>query len=429
MRAPQRHFNRVRRQVNFTNAVCNRSVGNRPKDLNRLILHLLPNFTQWIFRSLPQQPSLLPERDSRFSLAISCRSPTHLRVTNNHHWPLTCRLESPLFFKKTAKMPPAASKGKSKGGRESRRSRSRNTTPSSVGASASSFHGAGSTAFIDSPLMHLMVPTNLNYDDILERHGSASGIPDTKHLETLAADLRALADLAELRGQVCDRGMRELSHRRKERLEEEMEKERENRDAEERRERMRRETLAHEAEEDRIKNGRSKKRKDRSGARESRPLAHGAHSVARQDGLDVEMEGTYHSRFRFLETTPRPARLSSSTIHFFTPFVFLCCFCVVRLVMFSSAITKSPRPSTSTTAHFFSCPLPLLRLHLIRLHLIRLLLIRLLLTLRTSCTNNAEKQRTAEESWARRCMDSCVDARPARSPERVAHRLDSKTPC
>lgn len=192
-------------------------------------------------------------------------------------------------------MPPVAGKSKTKGGRESRRSRSRNTTPSSVGASASSTFGGGSTAFLDMPLSQLMVPTNLNYDDILERHGSSMGIPDTKHLDTLAADLRALAQLAELRGQVCDKGMRDLSHRRKERLEEEREKERENRDAEDRKERIRRETVAQDAEDERAKNGKLKKRKDRSSNRESRPLAHGAHGVARQDGLDPDGDGTFSS--------------------------------------------------------------------------------------------------------------------------------------
>ena len=142
-----------------------------------------------------------------------------------------------------------------------------------------------------------MVPSNLNYDDLLERHGSSTGIPDTKHLETLAADLRQLAQLAELRGQVCDRGMRDLSHRRKERLSEEREKERENRDAEERKERFRRETVAQDAEDERVKNGKLKRRKERSTAREARPLAHGAHGVARQDGTHPEAEGESNVMF------------------------------------------------------------------------------------------------------------------------------------
>ncbi|KAI9682264.1 MAG: Transcriptional regulator [Caeruleum heppii] len=185
-------------------------------------------------------------------------------------------------------MPPVGGKGKSKGG-TFRRSRSRNTTPSSVGATTinTSAGNGSTTAFLELPLSQLMVPSNINYDDILERHGSASGIPDPKHLETLAADLRTLASLAEARGQLCDTGMRELSKRRKERLEDEREKERQDREAEAKQDALKREAAAREEETEReLSRGKNRKAKEQLKAR---PLTHGAHGLARQDGLDTEM--------------------------------------------------------------------------------------------------------------------------------------------
>ncbi|KAL9103554.1 MAG: hypothetical protein Q9187_008995, partial [Circinaria calcarea] len=79
--------------------------------------------------------------------------------------------------------------------------------------------------------------------------------------------------------------MRELSVRRKEREAEERDREKANREAEERESRKR---AAEDEEESRArKGGKLKKRKDRSSIREERPLTHGAHGVARQDGLDL----------------------------------------------------------------------------------------------------------------------------------------------
>ena len=192
-------------------------------------------------------------------------------------------------------MAPVGLKGKSKG-REHRRSGSRNTTPSSVSVSTvAGPNAAATTAFLEMPLLQLLVSTDITYDDILERHGATSGIPDPKHLDSLAADLRALAQLAETRGQVCDRGMRELSKKRKERLEYDREKEREDRELEERQEQLKREAAA-KAEERAAKErkaAKAKKGKDSNRVRDERPPTHGAHGLARQDGLDTEMKGTY----------------------------------------------------------------------------------------------------------------------------------------
>ncbi len=197
-------------------------------------------------------------------------------------------------------MPPAGGKGKGKG-RDARRSRSRNTTPSSV-VSAGASIGSVNTAYLDIPVTTLMVPTNITYDDILERHGGGGGIPDPKHLETLAADLKTLSMLAETRGRACYKGMTELTMRRKERLENDREKERAKREAEEK-EKMRKE--AEEAD-NRVgkKGSKPKKSKDRAAVREERPLTHGAHGVARQDGMDTQMTGKQAQKLRCLSKIP-----------------------------------------------------------------------------------------------------------------------------
>ncbi|MCJ1229817.1 Transcriptional regulator [Toensbergia leucococca] len=184
-------------------------------------------------------------------------------------------------------MPPLGGKGKSKG-REGRQSRSRNTTPSSI-VSLSASIGPSTTAYLDIPIGHLMVPTNINYDDILERHGGGGGIPDPKHLETMANDLKTLSQLAETRGQACDGGMRELAKRRKEKVEEEREREQATREAGEK------ESIKRAAEDDDDTKGRKKNKvkkpvRERITAAEERPLTHGAHGLARQDGLDLPIK-------------------------------------------------------------------------------------------------------------------------------------------
>lgn len=139
-----------------------------------------------------------------------------------------------------------------------------------------------------------MVPTNLSYDDILERHGGSGGIPDPSHLTTMVKDLKQLCELAATRNEACNAGMRSLAERRKGVLEEEREREREQvaraREAEEK------EFLKKEAEEEEEVRGRKgskqKKKKEPSSVREERPLNHGAHGLARQDGLNLPLKGT-----------------------------------------------------------------------------------------------------------------------------------------
>jgi hypothetical protein len=191
-------------------------------------------------------------------------------------------------------MPPFGGKGKGKGSRDHRRSISRNTTPSSIGAGAAqaSIGGPPHTAYLDIPLADLNVSTKVTYEDLLERIGSGTGIPDSEHLKSIAEDLRILSANAEVRGFACDKGMRELAARRKRKVEEDRERERA---MEEKKEKMRREALAEE--EDEELRGRKmqkiKKRKDVSKAREERTLAHGAHVSARQDGVQQDGKGEF----------------------------------------------------------------------------------------------------------------------------------------
>ena len=177
-------------------------------------------------------------------------------------------------------MPPIGGKGKK--GKEGRQSLSRNTTPSSV-VSASASVMSAHTAYLEIAISHFTIPNNVLYDDILERHGGSGGIPDPQHLETLANELKTLSQSAEARQNACDGGMRKLSERRKERIEEERELEHASREAEEKAN-LKRAAEDEELDRDR-KGGKMKKRKERSTIREERPLTHGAHSVMRQDGL------------------------------------------------------------------------------------------------------------------------------------------------
>ena len=202
-------------------------------------------------------------------------------------------------------MAPIISKNKMRS-RDSVRSGSRHTTPGSTISASVASPTPTITAFLEIPIGNLGVPTNIKYDDILERHGGNGGIPDPKHLETIANDLRTLAALARTRSEFNDGGMRELAKRRKEAVEEGRERERESREREKRdrdrdREREKESAARKDVEMEDVppekKNGKAR-RKERSAVRgeekaqqQERPLNHGAHGVARQDGLDLPVAG------------------------------------------------------------------------------------------------------------------------------------------
>ncbi|KAM5463633.1 Transcriptional regulator [Microsporum audouinii] len=191
-------------------------------------------------------------------------------------------------------MPPGlGNKNKGKG-REPRASRSRNTTPSSaLSTSASTVTGVNpSMGYLDNDVSKLLVPNGVQYSDILEKFGGVGQIPDQKSLESLVDQLKTLGQLAETREDACNAGMRELSQKRKEVLEEQREREQVDRDAEERL-RMKREADDDEEEARIFKGGRIKKRKEKNIPKEERPLSHGAHGVARQDGHEVKADASH----------------------------------------------------------------------------------------------------------------------------------------
>jgi transcriptional adapter 3 len=188
-------------------------------------------------------------------------------------------------------MPPLATKGKGKG-RDARRSRSRNTTPNSSISNAPPTTPA-LTSYLGIDTSRLLVPSNPQYADMIERLELKQGMPEPKHLDSLVEQLRQLSEAAEARSQACYLAITALSDKRKEIAEQERERERQEREAESRRARIRKE--AEEADDDSVarKGGKLKKRKDRPSTREERPMSHGAHEVARQDGLDVKQEGQH----------------------------------------------------------------------------------------------------------------------------------------
>ncbi|EFW14789.1 Transcriptional regulator [Coccidioides posadasii str. Silveira] len=182
-------------------------------------------------------------------------------------------------------MPTAKSKGK---GREPRGSRSRNTTPSSA-LSASTVAGTTfSLGYLDNDVSKLVVPATVQYSDILGEVGGTNQIPDPRALEILVEQLKVLSQVAEARGDACNAGMRELSHKRKELLEEQRDQ------AGHPAEKLKMKREAEDDEDDgrASKGGKLKKRRDKGISRDERPLAVGAHATARQDAFDLRPDGS-----------------------------------------------------------------------------------------------------------------------------------------
>ncbi|CAI7621852.1 unnamed protein product [Penicillium glandicola] len=173
---------------------------------------------------------------------------------------------------------PSAYKGKGKG-RDARQSHSRNTTPSS--GSAPTIPSLPIQSYLENDVTKHIDLASVQYSDVLDLV-SAQNIPDSKTLETLVDHLKGLSNMADIRGEVCNAGMREMSQKRRE--VEDQELDREVRD----RSKLKRET---EEDDDIHKGGKLKKRKERPSAKDERPLNHGAHEVARQDGAETKVEG------------------------------------------------------------------------------------------------------------------------------------------
>lgn len=190
---------------------------------------------------------------------------------------------------------PSAYKSKVKG-RDARQSRSRNTTPSNAGSVPMAVPLLPS--YLENDVTKLIDLANGQYTDLLELVAGPN-IPDSKTLETLVEYLKSLSDMADARGEACNAGMREMSQKRKEVMEDQ-ELSREVGD----RAKLKRET---EEDDDPIHKGKVKKRKERASTKEERPLNHGAREVARQDGAETKIEGgrcTQGPDASFIDLTP-----------------------------------------------------------------------------------------------------------------------------
>ena len=185
-------------------------------------------------------------------------------------------------------MPPFSNKSKAKS-KDGRQSRSRNTTPSSVvSVSINTLVDTENTytSYLHIPLLSLLVPETVSYDVILEEHGGTGGIPDPKHLDALSNNLKTLSSFASKRSQSSDLGIREIATKKKCLLDKEREREIAAREAEEKEILKRAAAVEEEASKAR-KGAKVKRKKDRGSMKEDRPLAHGAHGVAKQDGSSL----------------------------------------------------------------------------------------------------------------------------------------------
>lgn len=183
-------------------------------------------------------------------------------------------------------MPPYAG-AKSKGGkaRDGRRSRSRNTTPSSV-ISAPAVLGPALTPFLELDTSKLLINTPSVYSDILEKLESKASL-DTKQFQDTISQLNSLGDGAEKRSDLCSAAMRTLHEQYAELEAEQKEKERQ---AEQlRKVKARQEARAAETAASQKNIGKPKKRKDRG----------------EFEGIEIKREGESFQRILIPATTVR----------------------------------------------------------------------------------------------------------------------------
>lgn len=116
-------------------------------------------------------------------------------------------------------MPPGSQKGTGgKKGSGVMRQRSRNTTPSSVPATAS----LPPIETYDTEYLELRIERfrALTHDDVVDPGVSNAMMPDAKSLDGMVARLQRLANTIELRSNFYDKGMRSLASARKNRVDE-----------------------------------------------------------------------------------------------------------------------------------------------------------------------------------------------------------------
>jgi transcriptional adapter 3 len=165
---------------------------------------------------------------------------------------------------------PGSAKGKGKAQRDMRRSRSRNTTPLSA-SSVSATIEASHMPYLQTPLSSATILSNTPVDDFFDGSSSTSSPPSASTLRNVLESVKLqLLSTIKPRGEVCDRLLRELASKKKERVERTRQREQQaiaEQEAEERRQKLKPITP---------------KKRERE---EDRPLAVGAHGIARQDGV------------------------------------------------------------------------------------------------------------------------------------------------
>lgn len=179
-------------------------------------------------------------------------------------------------------MPPAGVRQRPRDGRQSQ---SRNTTPGSV--SVKIVNNSGTNPTVPSEVPPDAQVTELSYEESLWRH-SGPGVPDLRVLEMIGKDLTSLELQAGTKGEALDILMRECSEVQRARLDE---KERVKRVAEEKVPFKRFTDDDSDAKASRTP--KPKKQKKGSDSKEERPLTHGAHGLARQDGVELPSRGRY----------------------------------------------------------------------------------------------------------------------------------------
>lgn len=153
-------------------------------------------------------------------------------------------------------MPPHGSANKSKvKSRDGRRSRSRNTTPSSVVSAGTAPSLPSTTPFLELDTSKLLVSPQYHYADILDQLDTKVINFEPKRLQDIIDQLKHLSDSAEKRAESCEKAIRVIHDQLKE-LETEH-KERERQADQARRAKARKEESSSQ------KNAKAKKRKDR----------------------------------------------------------------------------------------------------------------------------------------------------------------------
>jgi hypothetical protein len=163
---------------------------------------------------------------------------------------------------------PTPGPSKHKGKAQHRDARSRNTTPAST-SSVSQMAEPILTPYLQTSLSQHATLSNTPVDDIFDGSSSSNNPPSAITLRAITESVRTqLLNTIKPRSEICDRLMRELSSKTKDRAERTRLREIENaeREAEERRKAI-------------VSVTPKKRAHD-----EDRPLAVGAHGLARQDG-------------------------------------------------------------------------------------------------------------------------------------------------